>query len=390
MKFEEFRPVPHGPCTRIRDAWVELYDNTAPDRDRSIIIDFVDRALETYTNYNNIDDFEDRPSHALWCIPEGATHRLWENRTHVVEIVSISSGRVRSEEIGNLNDVGFGDDTSCSEWLGGPFADAGNDVIVECASPSVTPAQLDGTGSAVIEGGPAMFLWEAAGVTFDDPTSPTPTGQFPKGVTTVTLTVSDGMVAVTDTVDVRVVDTAPPGGPCDLPLNIDRARVRRSTSPRGSIIAHGDVPLGRTLTFQPANGLVIRVLDGLTLDESFLFAAADCRLRAGGQVLCQPGPRLEDQIHAASRRANGLRSPIRQARHHGTVRAAVDHRLDDRPAGPRRRRRSRRHDRDLPRDLQRHEVSLDLSRSLERCRPVADLTEVADRAEARVAELGKF
>jgi hypothetical protein len=73
-------------------------------------------------------------------------------------------------------------------------ADAGEDLAVACTmnGASVT---LDGTGSTV-EGDPAAgvagasFAWEAKGVVFDDPSSPTPTASFPPGTTSVTLTVT--------------------------------------------------------------------------------------------------------------------------------------------------------------------------------------------------------
>ena len=99
-------------------------------------------------------------------------------------------------------------------------ADAGEDLLLECAADGAS-ATLDGTLSTV-DGLPAAldpntaFLWEAVGVVFDDPASPTPTGTFPVGLTTVTLTVvytepvSLAETAVTDTVDVSVGDTSPP------------------------------------------------------------------------------------------------------------------------------------------------------------------------------------
>lgn len=100
-------------------------------------------------------------------------------------------------------------------------ADAGDDLILECGSSAGTPATLDGTGSTV-DGASAVldpdvdFLWTAAGITFDDATSPTPTAAFPLGTTTVTLTVTHTdpvsllPVVAQDTVNVAVADTTPP------------------------------------------------------------------------------------------------------------------------------------------------------------------------------------
>jgi len=95
-------------------------------------------------------------------------------------------------------------------------ANAGTDVLVECASSTGTPVTLDGTGSSV---GPDIFyLWTATGITFSDPSSLTPTADFPVGTTTVTLMViqTDPMnlaiilATATDTVDVTVQDMTPP------------------------------------------------------------------------------------------------------------------------------------------------------------------------------------
>jgi hypothetical protein len=99
-------------------------------------------------------------------------------------------------------------------------SDAGADLPLECAGEG-TDATLDGTGSTV-DGAPAAadidteFLWEAAGIDFDDDTNVTPIASFPLGVTTVTLTVThtDPITLIetsdSDTVDVTVNDTTPP------------------------------------------------------------------------------------------------------------------------------------------------------------------------------------
>jgi hypothetical protein len=100
-------------------------------------------------------------------------------------------------------------------------ADAGEDLSIQCSGGDGTLATLDGLGSTVDGGMAALhpdtsFLWEAPGVDFDDETSPTPNGEFPLGITTVTLTVThvDPVSALEtsdqDTVDVEVSDTTPP------------------------------------------------------------------------------------------------------------------------------------------------------------------------------------
>ncbi len=91
-----------------------------------------------------------------------------------------------------------------------PVADAGPDTTVECSGSGGTPVTLNGVRSSDPDGDPLTFAWSAAGITFVDPTSATPTGSFPLGATTVTLVVSDGIADDSDEVIVSVEDTTPP------------------------------------------------------------------------------------------------------------------------------------------------------------------------------------
>jgi hypothetical protein len=70
---------------------------------------------------------------------------------------------------------------------------------------------FNGTGSSDPDGDPIAYFWSAPGITFDDPTSPTPTASFPLGTTLVTLVVNDGYQnSVPATVAVTIVDTLAP------------------------------------------------------------------------------------------------------------------------------------------------------------------------------------
>ncbi|MEJ2720676.1 MAG: VWA domain-containing protein, partial [bacterium] len=91
-----------------------------------------------------------------------------------------------------------------------PVPDAGPDQRVECNGWPTSSVMLDATGSYDPDGDALTYNWWSPGITFDDPTSPTPTGQFPLGTTTVTLTVSDGEFTEGDAVDITVEDTTPP------------------------------------------------------------------------------------------------------------------------------------------------------------------------------------
>jgi hypothetical protein len=219
VKLEEFRPVPHAECSRISDAWVELYDDHGFG-DRSLMIDYLDRFLEDYTNYDRAEGFEDKASSVRWCIPPGVTYRLWEHKESCGGDPFDLVGTGTLEEIGDLDDVEFGDKVSCSEWLGGPFADAGPDQTAECTFP-LTAVTLDGTGSSDVQDDPLEFTWSASGVVFDDPHSPQPTGSFPKGTTAVTLSVTDGATEGTDTAQVSIVDTTAPTVACPPSVEVE-------------------------------------------------------------------------------------------------------------------------------------------------------------------------
>jgi FtsP/CotA-like multicopper oxidase with cupredoxin domain len=97
--------------------------------------------------------------------------------------------------------------TSCNAP---PVADAGPDQALECADPIGTYGLLDGNGSSDPDMDILSYLWTAPGISFDDASSATPNGLFPKGDTTVTLTVSDGEFEDSDDVVISVVDTTPP------------------------------------------------------------------------------------------------------------------------------------------------------------------------------------
>jgi len=92
-----------------------------------------------------------------------------------------------------------------------PMANAGSGQTVEKTSLQGASVTLDGSGSSDSDGDPITFSWSATGITFDDPTSATPTATFPPGTTEVTFTVTDDNGG-TDTVIVviTVVDNTPP------------------------------------------------------------------------------------------------------------------------------------------------------------------------------------
>ena len=227
-EFVEFRPIPHGTCRVIEDAWAELYDDVGFG-DRSLMIDYRDRLREDYADFDRAEGFEDKTSSARWCIPPGAALRLWEHKD--------SCGGNHRDLVGNgsLRGAsglgGFGDETSCAEWIGGPFARAGVDRTAQCTG-STTPVPLDGRASISLEDGPRTFQWQAPGVLFDDSTSSTPIGHFPLAQTAVTLTVSQSGRSHADTVAVHVIDTIAPTIVCPANVVVD------ATMPAGALVSY--------------------------------------------------------------------------------------------------------------------------------------------------------
>lgn len=102
-----------------------------------------------------------------------------------------------------------------------PVADAGADQVVECASHGTTQVSLSGAGSSDPDGDTLTYEWSAPGVVFATPNAVATTGQFPKGNTIVTLTVSDGIQEDTDTMLVSVVDTTPPDISCPIDVTAE-------------------------------------------------------------------------------------------------------------------------------------------------------------------------
>ncbi|MDH5481866.1 MAG: PKD domain-containing protein [Candidatus Bathyarchaeota archaeon] len=88
-----------------------------------------------------------------------------------------------------------------------PVADAGPDQLVEQTIPAGAEVTLDASGSYDPYGDLLTYEWTWIG---GSATGVNPTETFPRGTTTVTLTVNDGQFTDTDTVNITVQDTTPP------------------------------------------------------------------------------------------------------------------------------------------------------------------------------------
>lgn len=87
------------------------------------------------------------------------------------------------------------------------YADAGPDQTFEQTSRAGAEVTLDGSGSYDPDSDLLTYDWTWDG---GSATGVNPTVTLPPGTTTVTLTVSDGALTASDTVDITVKDTTPP------------------------------------------------------------------------------------------------------------------------------------------------------------------------------------
>ncbi len=75
----EFSPQePRSQANAIEEAWVELYEHDDYDG-RSIILDYVDRDLRDYDNFDRIEQYDNIASSVIYAIPIGSTLRLYEH-----------------------------------------------------------------------------------------------------------------------------------------------------------------------------------------------------------------------------------------------------------------------------------------------------------------------
>ncbi len=94
--------------------WVELFDDVSFG-DRSIKVNYRDRALYELSNFNNLDGFNDKTSSVRWRLPVGMSVELFDDDNfRDTRKVLVGNGNV--QQISNLG--GFGDKVSSMRFIG--------------------------------------------------------------------------------------------------------------------------------------------------------------------------------------------------------------------------------------------------------------------------------
>jgi Ca-activated chloride channel family protein len=162
-----------------------------------------------------------------------------------------------------------------------PVANAGPDQTVEQDSLGGASVTLDGSGSSDPDGDPLTYSWTWAG---GSATGVSPTVLLPLGTTTITLTVSDGMLTDTDTVVVNVVDTTPPVITCPADVTVEQKSAAGTVVPLTAATATDICDANPTIT---SDELAIYPLGTTTVT----FTATD---NAGNSATCTTTVTVED------------------------------------------------------------------------------------------------
>jgi hypothetical protein len=128
VKMIEFGPQEaRSQVNTIEEAWVELYDDKNFEG-RSIILDYVDRNLRDYNDFDRIEKFDNTASSLIFAIPVGYRLRLYEDDNKGGGFLDLN-GTGRAERIADLssitlsNNVNADNKISSALWNGGLSAE---------------------------------------------------------------------------------------------------------------------------------------------------------------------------------------------------------------------------------------------------------------------------
>lgn len=113
MEFRSFLPKYNPPVDCIEKSWVEIYDDSdvkddphRSNRDRSLMIDYRDRNLRNYPDFDDVDGFGDKASSVRWNIHSGIIGVMYEDHSYGGDTCGLSG----QGHYSNLSDEPIGND----------------------------------------------------------------------------------------------------------------------------------------------------------------------------------------------------------------------------------------------------------------------------------------
>ncbi len=116
VRLVEFRGTwPNSNCgSSLNEAFVDFYDDS-DFSDRGFIFDYLDRFAKNWSNFGQIDAFNDKASAVRWCIPRGNRVRIYADSNYKGSSKDlVGTGQLQQV---NLSSWSFNDKTSSAQWL---------------------------------------------------------------------------------------------------------------------------------------------------------------------------------------------------------------------------------------------------------------------------------
>ncbi|HXU29771.1 MAG TPA: hypothetical protein VN851_04255 [Thermoanaerobaculia bacterium] len=116
VRLVEFRGTwPNLNCgVSLNEAFVDFYDDSNFS-DRGFIFDYPDRFAKNWSNFGQIDAFNDKASSVRWCIPPGHRVRIYADSNYKGSSKDLV-GNGQLQQV-NLSSWSFNDKTSSAQWL---------------------------------------------------------------------------------------------------------------------------------------------------------------------------------------------------------------------------------------------------------------------------------
>lgn len=116
ITMKEFRPMPHGECGSLDNAWVELFVDT-DFNGRNLMLDYTDRILRPVNDLKYVDGFNDKASSVQWCLPLDVAVTLYDDPNYQGQSFALQ-GTGKLEKIDDLSNTSpaMGENVSSIKW----------------------------------------------------------------------------------------------------------------------------------------------------------------------------------------------------------------------------------------------------------------------------------